>query len=188
PELGPMSVELLARRVAEHGEEHAAQIAETARTLRGSAGPGGCVFCAVMRALERSETCPHPPSGGLYRKVQELPASIAILSPDQFYRGYTLVVSRTHTTELFHLPDRESTQYLDDMLQVARAIATAFRPRKMNYELLGNTVAHLHWHLFPRYDGDPNPQRPIWEHPHAPRMPTTEEYGETIAAIRRQLG
>jgi hypothetical protein len=33
PELGPMSIEWLARRVAEHGEEHAAQLAEIARRL-----------------------------------------------------------------------------------------------------------------------------------------------------------
>jgi hypothetical protein len=31
PELGPMSIESLARRVGEHTEEHAAQIAEAAR-------------------------------------------------------------------------------------------------------------------------------------------------------------
>ena len=33
PELGPMSVEFLARRVAEHAQEHSQQIAETARAL-----------------------------------------------------------------------------------------------------------------------------------------------------------
>jgi hypothetical protein len=33
PELGPMSVEFLARRVAEHSLEHTQQIAETARAL-----------------------------------------------------------------------------------------------------------------------------------------------------------
>ena len=33
PELGPMSVEFLARRVAEHALEHTQQIAETARAL-----------------------------------------------------------------------------------------------------------------------------------------------------------
>ena len=31
PELGPMSIEWLARRAAEHGEEHAGQLAEIAR-------------------------------------------------------------------------------------------------------------------------------------------------------------
>jgi len=33
PDLGPMSIEFLARRTAEHAEEHAAQIANTAKIL-----------------------------------------------------------------------------------------------------------------------------------------------------------
>ncbi|MDH3599097.1 MAG: HIT family protein, partial [Candidatus Tectomicrobia bacterium] len=78
-------------------------------------------------------------------------------------------------------------QYCQDMLRVATALATAFKPRKMNYELLGNTEAHLHWHLVPRYDWDSNPQRPIWEHPHEPKVLSTQEYAETIAAIRSAL-
>jgi diadenosine tetraphosphate (Ap4A) HIT family hydrolase len=70
---------------------------------------------------------------------------------------------------------------------VARAIADAFGPRKMNYELLGNTVGHLHWHLLPRYDWDPNPTRPIWEHTHEPRVPSAAECADILAAIRRHL-
>jgi len=147
----------------------------------------GCVFCAVVAALEEADTCPAGDAGHVLRKVQDLPASVAILAPDQYYRGYTLVVSKTHATELYELPDRESAQYFNDMLRVARAIAAAFRPRKMNYEVLGNTVAHLHWHLFPRYDSDPNPKRPTWETNHMPRLPEPQEYAETVAAIRRHL-
>ena len=30
----------------------------------------------------------------------------------------------------------------------------AFHAEKMNYELLGNGDTHLHWHLFPRVEGD----------------------------------
>ena len=29
------------------------------------------------------------------------------------------------------------------------------RPRKMNYEALGNSVPHLHWWLTPRHTDDP---------------------------------
>src|SRR6266446_5449440 len=76
---------------------------------------------------------------------QDLPASIAILAPDQYYRGYTLVVSKTHATELYHLDEHESTQYFRDMLRVAAAVAAAFRPRKMNYEVLEIGRAHVHW-------------------------------------------
>jgi diadenosine tetraphosphate (Ap4A) HIT family hydrolase len=38
----------------------------------------------------------------------------------------------------------------------------ALRPRRINYECLGNVVAHVHWHLVPRYEDDPAPTRPIW--------------------------
>ena len=48
------------------------------------------------------------------------------------------------------------------MCTLGRAIAAAFRPRKLNYELLGNQVPHLHWHLIPRYESDPNHLRAAW--------------------------
>ena len=145
-----------------------------------------CVFCPVIEGLRHNETY-QVPSGKVMRKIYELPTAIAILLPDQYYSGYTLVVAKTHATELYHLPESESTQYCKDMLRVAKAIAAVFQPRKMNYELLGNTVPHLHWHLVPRYGWDPNPQRPIWEHSHEPKMLSLQEYAETIAAIRRAL-
>jgi diadenosine tetraphosphate (Ap4A) HIT family hydrolase len=145
-----------------------------------------CVFCAVIRELKKAEAY-RSPSGGLYRKVRELPASMAILGHDQFYRGYTVVIARTHATELYRLPTDELAQYLGDMVGVARAIDAAFRPRKMNYECLGNTVPHLHWHLFPRYADDPNPTRPIWEHSHRPPAVSDAEAAATIAAIRQKL-
>ena len=150
--------------------------------------PVGCALCTVVEKLQGTETCPSPMEHGRdVWKIYELPTAIAILRPDQYYPGYTLVVAKTHATELYHLPESESTQYCKDMLRTAQALATAFKPRKMDYALLGNTAAHLHWHLVPRYDWDPNPQRPIYEHTHEPKVLTPQEYAETIAAIRRAL-
>ena len=110
--------------------------------------------------MEHSDACPARAAGHVLRKIRDLPA-----------------------TELFDLLHHESTQYFHDML----AIAAAFHPRKMNYEVLGNTVAHLHWHLFRRYDWDPNPKGPTWATSHTPRVPGPEEYADTLAAIRRHL-
>lgn len=146
-----------------------------------------CVFCGVLGQLKGAATW-RTPRGGTYRKVADLPASVAILGHDQFYRGYTVVIARSHATELYHLGDAERAQYLDDMVRVARAIDRAFAPSKMNYECLGNTVAHLHWHLFPRYADDPNPRRPIWEHTHPPGKLDDGESEAVIAAIARHLG
>ena len=49
------------------------------------------------------------------------------------------------------------------MAEVAAAVMATFRPRKLNYELLGNSCPHLHWWLTPRYATDARPIGPIWE-------------------------
>jgi len=146
-----------------------------------------CSFCPLVTGLEAAEIH-RSASGTVSRRIALLPTAVVVLGNDQYYRGYALVIARRHATELYHLPDSESTAYFQDMLRVARAIDRAFSPRKMNYELLGNTVAHLHWHLFPRYADDPNPTRPTWENAHEPRPLADTEYARTIDAIRRHLG
>jgi len=147
---------------------------------------GACWFCLVVEGLRYNDYY-QSPSGEVIRKIYDLPAAFAILDNDQYYPGYTLVVAKTHADELYQLSEKESTQFCQDMLRVARAIATVFQPQKMNYELLGNTVSHLHWHLFPRYGWDPNPRRPIWEHKHDRKLLSVKEYTDRIASIQRAL-
>jgi diadenosine tetraphosphate (Ap4A) HIT family hydrolase len=88
--------------------------------------------------------------------------SIAKLNPDQAFEGYTFVTLKWHEEELYDLTDKDRKQFLEDMSIVAVALAKAFKPDKMNYELLGNAMPHLHWHLVPRYTSDPMWGRPIW--------------------------
>ena len=45
-----------------------------------------------------------------------------------------------------------------------RAIVETFNPWKMNYSCYGNTVEHVHWHIFPRYASDPDRSRHPWLH------------------------
>src|SRR5262249_10439177 len=94
--------------------------------------------------------------------VWSFPHGVALLGPWQFYHGYCVLVSRRHATELSQLPDDERRAHLDEMCLLAKAVEAAFRPHKLNYELLGNQVPHLHWHLFPRYRDDPDALRPVW--------------------------
>ena len=112
-----------------------------------------CLFCRKLLsliALPQSDV------------VWQFPHSVALLGPWQFYHGYCVLVARTHATELSRLDDATRRAYLDEMCLLARAIEEAFRPHKLNYELLGNQVPHLHWHLFPRSADDPEALKPVW--------------------------
>src|SRR2546428_13454155 len=59
----------------------------------------GCAFCAVVAALEEADTCPPAVAGHVLRKVQDLPASVAILAPDPSYRGYTPVAPQSQASQ-----------------------------------------------------------------------------------------
>lgn len=128
--------------------------------------------------------------------VWQFPHSVALLGPWQYYHGYCLLVSRRHASELSQLDVHERQAYLDEMCLLAQAIESAFEPHKLNYELLGNQVPHLHWHLFPRSHDDPEALQPVWlalaraEHDAAEkeRLQTGKmSRAETTAALRREL-
>jgi diadenosine tetraphosphate (Ap4A) HIT family hydrolase len=112
-----------------------------------------CFFCSQLAGL-----------GSLPAEeiVWQFPHSVALLGRWQYYQGYCILVSRRHATELYELSEVERRSYCDEMCCLAQAIARAFQPRKMNYELLGNQVPHLHWHLFPRREDDPDMLKPVW--------------------------
>jgi diadenosine tetraphosphate (Ap4A) HIT family hydrolase len=95
--------------------------------------------------------------------VAKLQTGYVKLSPTQYYLGASFFVAKACASELHELsgPDRKS--HLIEMSEVAAAVFTAFAPRKLNYEALGNTVPHLHWWLTPRHANDPRPTGPIWK-------------------------
>jgi diadenosine tetraphosphate (Ap4A) HIT family hydrolase len=75
--------------------------------------------------------------------------------------GYVCVVAKRHVREPYELPPDEGAAFWRSTLLVAQAVACVLAPRKMNYEIHGNTLPHLHMHLFPRFNGDPFEGRPI---------------------------
>jgi diadenosine tetraphosphate (Ap4A) HIT family hydrolase len=75
---------------------------------------------------------------------------------------------------------------------VAEAVYRAFLPAKLNYELLGNSEPHLHWHLFPRRQDEPSPKQPVWLVDKATRYaesarPSDLEIEELKAPLLREL-
>lgn len=102
--------------------------------------------------------------------VKELDTGYVVLGDNQHFRGYTLFLLKEHIVELFELEETLKVKYLKEMTIVAEAVSKAFDADKMNYECLGNGDAHLHWHLFPRINGDienygNNGKGPVWWYP-----------------------
>jgi len=122
--------------------------------------------------------------------------SVALLGPWQYYHGYCILVARRHATELSQLTVDERHGFFDEMCALAKAIESCFQPRKLNYELLGNQVPHLHWHLFPRRSDDPDMLKPVWSALDRAERDENERRrlqtgpisrSETIALLQRQL-
>lgn len=102
--------------------------------------------------------------------VKELETGYVVIGDYQHFKGYSLFLFKEHKTELFQLDYSTKMKFLEEMSLVAEAVAKAFNSEKMNYELLGNGDSHLHWHLFPRKNGDienygRNGKGPVWWYP-----------------------
>jgi len=105
--------------------------------------------------------------------------------------GYSVVIWRgRHVADPTELNKDEASAYFDEVLRVGRAIEQQYRPIKMNFEMLGNSLPHLHTHVVPRYLDDGEPGHP----PHFMRIdlkdaPTISEqaYARDVAALRELL-
>ena len=120
-------------------------------------------------------------------RIIELPNSYVILNRDQYFPGYTLLFTKTHATELFHLDRSVRTALMEEVSTVALALYTTFTPDKINYELLGNMVPHIHWHIVPRYASERLWPLPIWAEQHEELTLTPDEYRQRIDNIRGAL-
>ncbi|MDD5253576.1 MAG: HIT family protein [Candidatus Nanoarchaeia archaeon] len=112
-----------------------------------------CLICERISAIkENKNPC----------FVKELETGYVVLGDFQFYKGYTLFLCKKHVQELHELNPEFKSKFLNEMSLVSEAVFKAFKPLKLNYELLGNSESHLHWHIFPRHLNDPNPKNPVW--------------------------
>ena len=109
----------------------------------------------------RGDDCPVCRSVVADTAVAELEVSRLMMDEQAPMRGYAWLAVRRHVIELHDLTDDEGAAFMRDVRRASRAIATVTGAVKMNYEVHGNTVPHLHLHVFPRYPSDPWEGKPI---------------------------
>jgi len=111
--------------------------------------------------LKKPGACPICLAGRPSDVLVELRATWITAGSNAPLPGYVCVVSKHHVVEPFELPEGDRRAFWDEAMVAARVLERLFSPRKLNYEIHGNTIPHLHMHLFPRYVGDPFVGGPI---------------------------
>ena len=119
--------------------------------------------------------------------IADLERSRLFLKRNQYVRGYCILVAKKSVREPHEMYPPERALFFEDMIRVGEALEKVFNPIKLNYEILGNAVPHLHVHILPRYYGDPAPGMPI--NPDAETVTLTDdEYWQMVGDIREALG
>ena len=107
-----------------------------------------CVFCAIAAGEIPSF------------KVYEDDAVLAYLDINPFTKGHTLVIPKKHSTGLLDTDDAVLAAVVARVRKVAARLKEAlpcdgFNILQNNGEAAGQTVKHLHFHIVPRYAGEP---------------------------------
>jgi diadenosine tetraphosphate (Ap4A) HIT family hydrolase len=114
--------------------------------------------------------------------------SDAYLQKVGIQRGYSVVIWRgRHIVEPTELAPGEAAAYWSELLLVGRAVEQHFEPVKLNYDLLGNSLPHLHTHVMQRYADDPKPSWPFPFPEDDPPPHPEAELRADVAALRALL-
>jgi diadenosine tetraphosphate (Ap4A) HIT family hydrolase len=139
-----------------------------------------CGICAMIDRIK---------AGKFPDFIAELNSCYVILGDQQFYRGYCVLFAKIHATELYLMPADTARALFEEMRLTAEAIAAIVKPWKMNYECLGNSIPHVHWHLLPRYESDELRHSPVWLRPESERKVPLDENDRhaLMGSLRHQL-
>ena len=90
--------------------------------------------------------------------IAQMESGYAVMGDTQFLPGYCVLLAAPRVGQLSDLALPRRVIFLRDMALLGEAIERACADqglRRVNYEILGNTDAFLHAHLFPRYAWEP---------------------------------
>jgi diadenosine tetraphosphate (Ap4A) HIT family hydrolase len=107
------------------------------------------------KQLVRGEQCPLCDRAARGGVIAELRACYAVVDSAVNVRGYCCLILKHHATELHDLAEAEARVFMGDIQRAARAVQHVTGAIKINYEIHGNVIPHVHMHLVPRYPGDP---------------------------------
>jgi diadenosine tetraphosphate (Ap4A) HIT family hydrolase len=98
------------------------------------------------------------------RVVAENDLAAAVRDKEPASNGHTLVIPKRHCQSFFELDEDEIASCFRLLREERAKLIDALHPDGFNVgvndgEAAGQSIAHAHWHLIPRYRGDhPDPR------------------------------
>lgn len=120
--------------------------------------------------------------------IATLRVSRLIADRNTCMKGHCCLVSRPHAVELHDLSEDDATAFMLDIQQAACALQSITKPVKVNYEIYGNSIPHLHLHLWPRQIGDKFEGAPIDWRTKSPDIYQDGEIEAFVSDMQRALG
>ncbi len=111
-----------------------------------------CIFCKIIKG---EVPC---------YKIYEDDSILAFLDIAPVNPGHTLIIPKKHYIDLLELPEIEAQKLISKIKIIAPAVisglgAKGFNLNLNNGKVAGQQVAHFHWHIIPRFEGD---SRELW--------------------------
>ena len=106
-----------------------------------------CVFCKIVKGETLSE------------KICENDNFLSVLDINTEAEGHSLVISKKHFKTALDLPNILGGELLDCIKETSLKLmkkhnSTGFNIINNNFESSGQVVHHIHFHIFPRKEGD----------------------------------
>ena len=107
-----------------------------------------CVFCAIAAG---EIPC---------FKVYEDDLALAYLDINPFAKGHTLVIPKAHAADVLEIGEADLSELVVRVKRVAAHLkdvlgCDGFHILQNNGAAAGQTVRHIHFHIVPRWNGDP---------------------------------
>lgn len=85
-----------------------------------------------------------------------------VLVGDADHPGFCRVILNAHRKEMTDLSEVERDRFMATVYAVEKLLRELLQPEKVNLASFGNVVPHLHWHVVPRFSGDPHFPGSVW--------------------------
>ncbi len=140
---------------------------------------------------QKKENCPicdadsPPPEEEII--IAEFKHSWLLAYKEVCLKGTCCIALRSHAVEIYEIPDEILSEFMKEVKIVSKALKEVTNAKKINYEIHGNTIPHLHMHLFPRYMDDPFPGGPIDYNKVEPAVYKGNEFEEFVEELRKKI-